>query len=56
MAAAEQMALRAKCASLGVASSIYVNGKRVVFSRDELAKIVFLLEAKAMGGGEVAQT
>ena len=43
------LALRAKCASLGVPSSIYVNGKRVVFGRDELAKIVFLLEAKAMG-------
>ena len=43
------LALRAKCASLGVASSIYVNGKRVAFSRDELAKMVFLLEAKAMG-------
>ena len=48
-AAYNSMSLRAKCASLGVASSIYVQGKRVAFSHAELAWLVRLLEANAMG-------
>ena len=43
------LVLRTKCASLGVPASIYVGGQRVAFKRDELAKMLFLLEAKAMG-------
>ena len=43
------IALREKCASLGVAASIYVDGTREVFNRDQLTRIAFLLEAKAMG-------